>query len=1060
MTTAAKGADGARKQAGSPVDAAQKKPPQPRAWQGTNPITQRPSNANSNGVANTSRPSQAPAPLSGESASPVKHLSDRMYYLLANLSGLPGNITLKNGEKYTGVLSGTSLDPTELRYVFKMVKKVQAAGDTVVNGTAEASDDYIGAGDNYVMSFDMSDVADFHVNNVILDKTLSKGQNGVSSFRTDTDISGNMAVRERTLQKWEPASDANANLSLESSGQAAGWDQFAVNERLFGVRSDYDENIYTTTIDRSHPQYAERAALAEKKAREIEASSALNAHVTEERAENAATDREGDEEDLYSGVYRPLAAGGPNTYTPPARRAPTSQPTVKGAPVDPAIISSQLARPDPTAATTAQRTTSPSVEKRATPEPTKSDAVPKPTVPAPTKAELPKEDTPKTETKPAGSAHSVVFNQMQKPGSALKPIAGVPTRKPGRPENATANVEHDLLDSFKQFSAAEKLRMSERQRNIARESKAVKLNDLKKFSQNFKLNTPVPSDLVPILAKDEGKQQLIVQKALKAVEELKVTPPKTVATMDLKSAPRPTNVKPEVTQPPQNTTSDRQQNQRTRPGQNQYGSQSMRNGGHNQNMNQGAPRHQGLLGPRLQMNQQQHKQQGGAPYNGVPQPIPNLPPTGPSASPSGSGIQTPMSNQSRGFSAKAPEFKPNPAAGSFIPGGSPSTHSSPRPESVSKPDPPRKVQITSFFSSQRPSKKTMDLTESFNPITRLTKDAAQDSQKARQYQNNGGIQPPYHTPPTWVFPEAHNEKGYIDMFERPTSAPVSAPHNPMGNGQIPHQHQLPPQFQGPQGAHQGPTPHQTPRNLPVQPQHGHGAHHFDSQHMQFSHSNPPMQQSPGPRHMPPYMYGQQPQPMGYPQQMQMQPFMNPSVQHVPMRGGGAHGPQFVTPPGPAIGAQMMTNQHSNGPYMNMPGNPQMPMYSGAPGHGYPQYPAQMQAGPGANGFSPRVSGAPLMAHQNSQQGHQPQHLMYMQPGAQGPPMFGPVPPGQMAPMRGPYPQPHQPPYSSPHQQHQFPQQHRGTPSGSYAQPMMPQHSLPPQVPPTGPANHGPEEEVK
>lgn len=237
-----------------------------------------------------------------------------MLKLTSTLQGLPGNITLKNGEKYTGVLSGTSLDPTEMRYVFKMVKKVQAAGDTQANGTLELSDDYIGVGDNHVMSFDMSDVADFHVCNVILDKTQSKAQNGMSSFlddqlaltmsagvagfRTDTDISGNTAFRERTLQKWEPSTDAKAHLSLDSSGQSSGWDQFAANERLFGVRSDYDENLYTTTIDRNHPEYAQRAALAEKKAREIETSTALNAHVREERNQSAAGDKDVDEEDL------------------------------------------------------------------------------------------------------------------------------------------------------------------------------------------------------------------------------------------------------------------------------------------------------------------------------------------------------------------------------------------------------------------------------------------------------------------------------------------------------------------------------------------------------------------------------------------------------------------------------------------------------------------------------------------------------------------------------------------------------------------------------------------
>ncbi|KAF2814371.1 uncharacterized protein BDZ99DRAFT_516970 [Mytilinidion resinicola] len=76
-------------------------------------------------------------------------------------------------------------------------------------------------------------------------------------------------------------------------------------------------------------------------------------------------------------------------------------------------------------------------------------------------------------------------------------------------------MEHDIINSFKQFSATEKLRIQERQRSIARESKAVKLNDLKKFSSDFKLNTAIPGDLVPILAKDEAKQKEIVQKSMK-----------------------------------------------------------------------------------------------------------------------------------------------------------------------------------------------------------------------------------------------------------------------------------------------------------------------------------------------------------------------------------------------------------------------------------------------------------------------------------------------------------------------------------------------------------------
>lgn len=83
------------------------------------------------------------------------------------------------------MLSGTNLDPSEMRYVFKMVKKVQGANDTQVNGGGDTSDDYIGSGEDHVMIFDMGDVADFHVNSVVLDKANSKGQNGMLLRKTD-----------------------------------------------------------------------------------------------------------------------------------------------------------------------------------------------------------------------------------------------------------------------------------------------------------------------------------------------------------------------------------------------------------------------------------------------------------------------------------------------------------------------------------------------------------------------------------------------------------------------------------------------------------------------------------------------------------------------------------------------------------------------------------------------------------------------------------------------------------------------------------------------------------
>jgi len=120
-----------------------------------------------------------------------------------------------------------------------------------------------------------------------------------AGFRTDTDISGNLALRERQLQPWasNASTDTDVDLSLEGSGSGAGetWDQFKANERLFGLKTDYSEDYYTTTINRSNPAYREIEAKAQRVAREIEGSASKDAHVREERGmvdENGEIDEE------------------------------------------------------------------------------------------------------------------------------------------------------------------------------------------------------------------------------------------------------------------------------------------------------------------------------------------------------------------------------------------------------------------------------------------------------------------------------------------------------------------------------------------------------------------------------------------------------------------------------------------------------------------------------------------------------------------------------------------------------------------------------------------------
>lgn len=102
---------------------------------------------------------------------------------------------------------------------------------------------------------------------------------------------------------WQPDSDVPAPDSLEGGlGKASRsnqpWDQFAANEQKFGIKSDYDEHYYTTAIDKNHPEFKSRMAMADKKAREIEGSSTSNTHIAEERVmDYAGGGEDQDEED-------------------------------------------------------------------------------------------------------------------------------------------------------------------------------------------------------------------------------------------------------------------------------------------------------------------------------------------------------------------------------------------------------------------------------------------------------------------------------------------------------------------------------------------------------------------------------------------------------------------------------------------------------------------------------------------------------------------------------------------------------------------------------------------
>jgi LsmAD domain len=858
-----------------------------------------------------------------------------------------------------------------------------------------------------------------------------------SAFRTDADISASVNRSEKVLQPWVPEAGPDVDLSLES-GQTD-WDQFEANKRLFGASSTYDENLYTTQIDRSAPSYSRREADAARIAREIERTTSTNAHMREERGQAIENDGE-DEEDKYSGVRRddlnfpPLASGGPNKYTPPARRAPTGQPTVAGAPVDPAIISAQLSKPESQSRPGTKPQMNDENATKATADVRKTDVLE-------TIDEAYQNGTVKEQTT---TAEPLAVDNATENSSKVRSInASVSPQRRGPSDAPTEGIEDKVLSAFHQFKDNEKLKYEEVRRLKAKTERTTKLNDLLRFSKTFKLKTPVPSDLVGILTKDPAKQEQM--KAQKDTEErgsVAVSPPLSNSGGEAKTPLRPAGAAkfdPPTIPPP----ADRQNYGRGRQNYSSFTARNERPVQPQAMYGRGTP---GLLTHRTTGPPQDRKSI--LPPN-IPTPIPILdarpPPQGPAADQSGltspqrSTVHTPTSAVSLKFNVKASEFKPNAAAPAFNPAGASNTSSSPRSREGTR-SVPQAPSPSEFFGPRkpRPAVDQRAIHEILNPIKRMKRETEeQKEQTKKDFSANGGIPNAFQTGPVWETKEEN--KTYLEAFDKLTVSTASPARSgrSMSSQQIPYHHQVPVQLQnGLPSTTQAPVHHHGPPHTHSQ---HHPAHLDESHHrMHFSTSSP--QVYPSPR-LPSgqIVYS----PMGHPAQLaygQPAQYFTAQGGPQPMQVRQYPGtPQFMHSQPGQLAAPMMVQQQSSGPYLvPQQYTPQMPMYSPSPAHVYPQHVAQQPH----SGFPSPGRGAPMMMHQGSQQGHHPgQPLMYAVPGQPGQ-MGYPQQAGHM--MRGAY-NAQQGPYGSSPQHHFPPQPQQRMSSAGYGQ--MPQKMMPQQMQP-------------
>lgn len=170
--------------------------------------------------------------------------------------------TVKGGQRFSGILSAATADGE----VNLALRQAQLVDDP--SAPLRPS-----------LLIQAKDLQELSAVDISLDSRPSERD----AFKTDTEVTGLASDRrEKELQAWGAGTglggdggieDSLGGLSLddEQRGQGGGkaWDQFATNERLYGTRTDYHEELYTTKLDRSGADYRQREQRAAQLEREI-----------------------------------------------------------------------------------------------------------------------------------------------------------------------------------------------------------------------------------------------------------------------------------------------------------------------------------------------------------------------------------------------------------------------------------------------------------------------------------------------------------------------------------------------------------------------------------------------------------------------------------------------------------------------------------------------------------------------------------------------------------------------------------------------------------------------
>mmetsp|Transcript_1405 Transcript_1405/g.2836 ORF Transcript_1405/g.2836 Transcript_1405/m.2836 type:complete len:581 (+) Transcript_1405:148-1890(+) len=224
------------------------------------------------------RPAGEPRAVGGRPEGPDVN-RDRLIFCITSLVGHRVTASLRNNVMYEGIFHSCSLE-SDYSITLKSARRLPSDGNAKGGDTVPTM---------IIPGKDFLQVSAMNVAPLAEDGPR-KG------FATDAEISRKEAESSRDLVPWA-GGEHGAGGGLEDGPNDSKWDQFSVNEKMYGISSTYNEDLYTTKLDKNAIPLAKREQ-ADRIAREIE-SGASYAEV-EERI-----DGEDDEEARFSAVGAP-----------------------------------------------------------------------------------------------------------------------------------------------------------------------------------------------------------------------------------------------------------------------------------------------------------------------------------------------------------------------------------------------------------------------------------------------------------------------------------------------------------------------------------------------------------------------------------------------------------------------------------------------------------------------------------------------------------------------------------------------------------------------------------